>query len=539
MTSLAFSLLILFVSTGTYSETPPSVDFSTTDHEPPTTEARAYNEMKSPRLRADEIGGRHHFLERNVPTAVARPASGGTLIYAYEVSGNSLISFDAANPGVLVSSTPLVGINSGTGEFLASMDIRPLDGLLYGIVYNGLFSTRLVRINPASGVTTQIGIPVAAPLGIFWGGDFDPVDDRFREISNIDTNRRFNVFSGSLAGADAGLAYAIGDANVGNNPSVVHAAYSNNDPTASHTTLYGIDSTTDSLVSIGRSQPTTVSPNTGQLFTVGHLGLNITNFGGFDIEKDTGLGYAALRSAGVSNFYEINLATGASTLIGPIGTGTIVDGLTVALPPNTLEGSNVVAENPFGNASAQFSNVSTAGFTSFTPIDPSSAGPPPTGYTVVAGSTAYDVTTTAIFTNSVTVCFATPVMTTQDFALVRVLHGENEGLVDRTILAPDSPAPDFGTFTVCARIDSLSPFVLAFADDNDSDGVPDISDNCPMTANSDQADFDLDGIGDLCDPLTGPPTNKDQCKGNGWRRFNVPRTFKNQGDCVSSVNTGR
>jgi hypothetical protein len=38
------------------------------------------------------------------------------------------------------------------------------------------------------------------------------------------------------------------------------------------------------------------------------------------------------------------------------------------------------------------------------------------------------------------------------------------------------------------------------------------------------------------DPLTGPPTSKDQCKNGGWQDFDNP-TFKNQGDCVSFVAT--
>src|SRR6266849_6084859 len=38
-------------------------------------------------------------------------------------------------------------------------------------------------------------------------------------------------------------------------------------------------------------------------------------------------------------------------------------------------------------------------------------------------------------------------------------------------------------------------------------------------------------------PGIGPPTNKDQCKKGDWKTFTVPRKFKNQGDCVSFVNT--
>lgn len=37
----------------------------------------------------------------------------------------------------------------------------------------------------------------------------------------------------------------------------------------------------------------------------------------------------------------------------------------------------------------------------------------------------------------------------------------------------------------------------------------------------------------------GPPTNKDQCENGGWRTVNAPRAFKNQGDCIQFVNTGK
>src|SRR5205807_9428170 len=40
-------------------------------------------------------------------------------------------------------------------------------------------------------------------------------------------------------------------------------------------------------------------------------------------------------------------------------------------------------------------------------------------------------------------------------------------------------------------------------------------------------------------PQVGPPTSKDQCKNGGWQTFNTPRRFKNQGDCIQFVNTGK
>ncbi len=63
-------------------------------------------------------------------------------------------------------------------------------------------------------------------------------------------------------------------------------------------------------------------------------------------------------------------------------------------------------------------------------------------------------------------------------------------------------------------IDDLG--VVGFEDDedDDNDGIPDTSDNCPLIANADQADADGDGLGNACDPdddNDGIPDLEDNC----------------------------
>ena len=145
--------------------------------------------------------------------------------------------------------------------------------------------------------------------------------------------------------------------------------------------------------------------------------------------------------------------TGSGSITG-IGSTPVVSGVT------TSSGSNITT-SPSSNATVTFAEVAAGGTTTIVNIDPASAGLMPNGY--AATTMAYDVTTTAAYGSSITVCFAAPGFTSEVFAHLRVLHGESGVLVDRTILAPDTPAPNFRTNTVCARVSSLSPFVLAFA----------------------------------------------------------------------------
>ena len=118
---------------------------------------------------------------------------------------------------------------------------------------------------------------------------------------------------------------------------------------------------------------------------------------------------------------------------------------------------------------------------------------------------------------------------------------------------------DYNQFSTLAFDNALMEVL-----DNDGDGVPDNDDNCPTTANADQADADGDGVGDACDnciatpnpdqedtdnggvgdgigDVCDNPADKDDCKKNGWKTlFRADGTpFNNQGDCIQYVNTGK
>jgi hypothetical protein len=46
------------------------------------------------------------------------------------------------------------------------------------------------------------------------------------------------------------------------------------------------------------------------------------------------------------------------------------------------------------------------------------------------------------------------------------------------------------------------------------------------------------GFLEIVQSASGPRT-ADECKKGGWTTFQSPRTFKNQGDCIQFVNTGK
>lgn len=235
-----------------------------------------------------------------------------------------VFSFDSAAPGTVTPLQPVTGLFADDG--LASIDFRPADGQLYGVSSRG----RIYVVDPATGAATLVSTisGVGDVSALFPGAaDFNPVVDLLRAANFDDRNLRINVGTG-VAIEDSTLAYGPGDVRAGVNPAVLGLAYTNSVPGAATTTLYALEA------SLGFSLAVLPSPNSGTMVTVGPLGVSGGSAAGFDISGLTGTAYASLISGTGSQLYTINLQTGAATLAGTIGNGTLtVTGLAVQPVP--------------------------------------------------------------------------------------------------------------------------------------------------------------------------------------------------------------
>lgn len=251
-----------------------------------------------------------------------------------------LVVFDS-NTRAVTSTTSLAGF-SAAGQFLVSIDVRPRTGQLYGLSnQNNLF-----LIDPATGTSTQVGGTLTpGPTGNLRSIDFNPTVDLIRVLSSNGDNLRVNPTTGAVVNgmADGSLAFAAGDVNAGDVARVVNGAYTNSFANATSTTLYDLDAGNNVLT-------TQVPPNAGTLNTVGPLGFDLVDSGGFtgfDISGPSGVAYLtgnSLFGGGAltaNSLYRVNLATGQATLLGPVsgvnGTFRDIAVVSTAVPePATL-----------------------------------------------------------------------------------------------------------------------------------------------------------------------------------------------------------
>ncbi len=209
------------------------------------------------------------------------------------VDGKSIVTIDPATHKVMSKvdikgASPLIGI-----------DVRPADGMLYGVAGDGT----IVTIDAKSGqAAMKSKMSEMLKPGV-------PVADRLRVMGSDGTSLRVNVDDGK-AMVDGSHKYKDDDANAGKAAKVVAGAYTNSWKGAKATTLYNIDAATGVLV-------TQAPPNDGVLNTVGSLGMPVSGPVAFNIVatgEDKNEGWLVANGA----LYSVDLKTGKASMVGKI-----------------------------------------------------------------------------------------------------------------------------------------------------------------------------------------------------------------------------
>lgn len=275
-------------------------------------------------------------LVTDIAFAISRPTTLPALTgqLAYALAGTNLLAFDTAQPGLIRTSTGITGIDAT--QTLVGLDIRPTTNTLYALGYNATAQTyTLYSLNGLTGVATAVNTtPIAIALGTGKVGfDFNPTVDRIRVTSGNRGNFRLNPVDGTIAATDTQLSYAAGDANAAATPNIGASAYTNSvaGTTATTTALYNYDLSLNILA-------TQSAPNSGVLATVGPTNIAVnTTTPNVDLDiyssaAGTNTAYLVANpgTANNTNLYTVNLATGATTLVGAIGNGLAARDIAIA-----------------------------------------------------------------------------------------------------------------------------------------------------------------------------------------------------------------
>jgi hypothetical protein len=250
-----------------------------------------------------------------------------------------LLRVQASAPQKVLDRRPVSGL--AAGERITGIDYRVARGVLYALSDKG----RLYTLDTAQARLTPVAsaAPANWPVqGSVIDIDFNPTVDRIRVISSTAQSLRLHPETNAVVDSqpeqaglqiDGALRYVAGDINAGRSPDVAGVAYTYNKTNDKITTNYVIDRATGTLAVMGSLEGVTpvVSPNTGQLKTVGSLGLGPLQSAYFDISDVANTPLVAARKVGDSStrLYTVDLLTGRAQEIGVIGRGEALVGLAI------------------------------------------------------------------------------------------------------------------------------------------------------------------------------------------------------------------
>jgi MYXO-CTERM domain-containing protein len=258
--------------------------------------------------------------------------------------GLGLVSFDSATPGTVTPIGNFTGVVAG--QAVRSIDFRPATGELYaistGTTAGAFASAQLYTVNLATAALTPVGsgLTLTGNTNPRVEIEFNPTVDRIRIVTGGATGNNFRAdpTTGLLVQADTNLARAAGDVLAGLTFSIAGAAYTNNVPGATSTTLFAYDYSNDALVTIG-GPGGVPSPNGGLMSTVfappSGTFLTFNSALGLDVSGLTGTLYFTHDDPSnitPMRLYTVDTLTGAQTEIGDYGGLFVVD-LSVATIP--------------------------------------------------------------------------------------------------------------------------------------------------------------------------------------------------------------
>lgn len=242
-------------------------------------------------------------------TTLSILALGGALALAAPANAATLAALTGDNMIHFVDSATLKNVRDltvkGAPAPLAGIDVRPADGLLYGVATDGT----VVTIDAKTGqATIKSRLETFVKAGVAVTVDFNPVADRLRIIGADGTNLRANVDDGKVV-VDGKLKFAESDANKDKAPTITAGAYSNSFKGTKETALYDLDAT---LGVFAKQAP----PNDGILVTLGQPAIKGKTIA-FDIESDGNGGNTGWLVAG-DELMKIDLANGQTTRVGKL-----------------------------------------------------------------------------------------------------------------------------------------------------------------------------------------------------------------------------
>ncbi|HEX8372106.1 MAG TPA: DUF4394 domain-containing protein [Chthoniobacterales bacterium] len=240
--------------------------------------------------------------------ALATPSFLSAEILFGVTTENELVQFDSAAPGTFTSTVAITGLRASNGVTpdpsgsISELTYNPENNKFYGIDGNA----NLYTIDRVSGLATFVSSSLN-PSGFAAGLAYDPFEQNLRFVTDAAEN--YSITLGGTVTTGDDVFFAPGDANAAVAPQFFGIAIDRDFGTG-----FAIDANLGILAR-------TLEGAFDEFFTIGGLGIAISEFGALEILSDGRL-LASLSTDGLtSSLYLIDTTSGQATEVGAFSTG--------------------------------------------------------------------------------------------------------------------------------------------------------------------------------------------------------------------------